>query len=322
VDENMLGYLLDALDPQARDEVEGELAARPELRERLEWLRRSIEPLAADAESAEPPPGLAVRALARVAEYKCRTLQAPDDVRRPWSGRPRRGLPRADLLVAACLLVVIVPLAVVGVGRLWRDHATRAACANNLRLIGAALDRYADSHDGEFPRVEDRDGPRGVAGVFVPVLRASGALTADAHLVCPGDGSRPQPVQRSLQELDELFQDNPKAFADAVRDLAGSYAYTMGYRDEAGKLFGLTRDAGDNLPILADGLSPAAAGNSLNHDGAGQNVLYVGGQVRWCAQRTVGVAGDDIYLNRKAEVGAGVCRDDTVLGPGDATPRR
>jgi hypothetical protein len=321
VDENLLGYLLDALDPQAHREVEAQLAARPELRERLESLRRTLEPLAADNAVPEPPPGLAMRALARLAEYNCRTLsQALPAAPVAPSLRRRRGLPRADLLVAACLLVVIAPLAVVGVNRLWRDYASRSTCANNLRLVGNALQRYADTHDGQFPRVEE-DGPRGIAGVFMPVLRASGTLAPDTSLVCPGDGSRAQPARLSLQELDELFLKDPQEFAAVARDLAGSYAYSVGYR-EGGVLHGLGRDSGDGLPILADCPPAVVAGNSPNHGGAGQNVLYVGGQVRWCTQRTAGVAGDDIYLNRRAEVGAGVCRDDTVLGPGDASPHR
>ena len=61
-----------------------------------------------------------------------------------------------------------------------------------------------------------------------------------------------------------------------MRDAGGDYAYTLGYRD-GDDVAGLRRDSGDLLPILAD--RPAAGdGNSPNHDGAGQNVLYIGGQ--------------------------------------------
>jgi hypothetical protein len=60
--------------------------------------------------------------------------------------------------------------------------------------------------------------------------------------------------------------------------------------------------------------------NSPNHGGQGQNVLYIGGNVRWCANPAAGRDGDNIYLNRDRKVQAGVSRDDTVLGSGDARP--
>ena len=63
-------------------------------------------------------------------------------------------------------------------------------------------------------------------------------------------------------------------------------------------------------------ISPART----NHGGSGQNVLYVGGHVRWAAQPTVGEEGDNIYVNRLNRVGAGVCRPDSVLGASDARP--
>jgi prepilin-type processing-associated H-X9-DG protein len=60
--------------------------------------------------------------------------------------------------------------------------------------------------------------------------------------------------------------------------------------------------------------------NSINHDGRGQNVLYVGGHVRWAVQPTVGEDCDHIYINHHNRVGAGVCRIDSVLGSSDARP--
>jgi hypothetical protein len=82
----------------------------------------------------------------------------------------------------------------------------------------------------------------------------------------------------------------------------------------------MRRDSGDLFPILADrpSLDPFAA--SPNHYGSGQNVLYIGGDVRWCTQRTVGVDLDDIYLSKRGLVEAGENRTDTVLGPSEATP--
>ena len=59
-------------------------------------------------------------------------------------------------------------------------------------------------------------------------------------------------------------------------------------------------------------------GNSLNHGGRGQNVLFHDGHVEFCVSRLVG--GDDIYLNRDMKVAAGVGCSDAVLGSSAPRP--
>jgi hypothetical protein len=318
MDELLVGYLLDALDPSQQQAVTAQLRAAPELRLRLEALRRSLEPLAVDAEHPEPPPGLVAATLATIAAHRCRSLPQAPVVTPGQRGGGWRSFRRADVLVAACLLVLVGGLLLVGVVRAWDTYANRAACANNLRELSAGLERYADNHNGHYPQVEG-EGPRSVAGIFVPVLCASGALTSQPPVACPAEG-RPYQAPPSIDVLDELHQKQPEAYRAAVEELAGSYAYCMGYLQDNGHLRGLDRTADNHLPILADRLTASATGNSPNHGGAGQNVLYIGGNVAWCTLRTVGVNSDDIYLNRHAEVRAGVCLEDTVLGASDASP--
>ena len=43
-------------------------------------------------------------------------------------------------------------------------------------------------------------------------------------------------------------------------------------------------------------------------------MLFAGGNVRFCTTTTVGLNADDIFCNQYGKVGAGVCREDTVLG--------
>lgn len=318
MEDNLVGYLLGSLDADSQRAVEARLAAHPEEQSRLELLRRGLAPLATDAEGPEPPPGLVLQTLARIAEHRCRSLpSAPPPSPYQRVSRPRRMPRRSDLLVAAGLLVVIGGLAAPGLLRLWRVYANRSACANNLRVVWNGLQRYSDFHEGDFP-VPDKEGPRSVAGIFVPVLHESGALHLEASLVCPAEEGSPRPVRHSLASLEDLYHNDPEAYGRAVRELAGSYAYSLGYQD-GDNLRQLRRDSGDNLPIMADHL-PCGAGNSPNHGGEGQNVLYVGGNVRWATQRNVGVGGDDIYLNRRQETHAGLDRNDTVLGCSDASP--
>jgi hypothetical protein len=314
MDEHLLGYLLGALDPVTHARVKIHLESHPEARERFRLLERALAPLAEDAN--EPPPsGLVMATLARIAEHRCILPTAP--VSPPSQAVPptRRLFRRVDLLVAACLLVVVAGIAfpLVAKARLLQQ---RIACENNLRQFGLALAAYADRTDGEFPRVE-RDGPRAVAGIFVPLLRDAG-LAQDVSVGCPAQGEQKPPMY-AVADLERMHARAPEQYLRGVaRDLAGNYAYSLGYK-EGDSHRGLRRDSGDGLPILAD-RSGEAAGNSSNHRGDGQNVLYVGGNVRWTVQPTVGEEFDHIYLNHHNRVQAGVCRIDSVLGSSAARP--
>jgi hypothetical protein len=320
MDENLLGYLLDALDLDVRRGVEAHLRLHPEARVRLAELRQLLAPLDADADADEPPPGLAASTLARVAEHRGRGSPiAPRLSRRQFGAPGRRGARRADLVVASLILILSAGMGMTWLGRQWRDYRV-LACQNNLHGIWTALQVYADGHPeggGAFPRVE-AEPPRNFAGVYAPILADAGAMNADVPTACPAQSKR-SPTICSLAELDDLSRRRPDEYHALTRDLGGDYAYSLGYR-EGDELMGLRRDSGNLLPILADRPRTDGRGNSPNHGGAGQNVLYIGGQVRWCVEPTVGVDRDDIYLNLKNRVLAGEHQLDTVLGPSEAAP--
>src|SRR5262249_21589198 len=188
MEENLVGYLLKSLDDETHQQVEASLETSPELRARLSLLERALAPLAADAEAPEPPPSLVLSTLARIAEQQCRKLpDAPPPSRYQSMPSGRHWMRRPDILVAACLLIVLGGLGTSALVRLWRDYNARVECQNNLRLIGDGLRTYCDRHDGDFPRVEEK-GARGVAGIFVPVLCDNGMLSPDVTLRCPAQG--------------------------------------------------------------------------------------------------------------------------------------
>jgi prepilin-type processing-associated H-X9-DG protein len=199
----------------------------------------------------------------------------------------------------------------------WRDQV-QVACQNNLRVLHAALTDYSQRHGGEFPRV-DEEPPTNVAGIYAPLLRDDGALTTTAYLACPSRGQTPTPV-RPLTELKGL---PPHELARAAEQMGGGYAYSLGYVDR-GRLVGLRSDEDhQHLPILAD--RPQVQGgqwaaNSPNHGGRGQNVLFVDGHVQFFTVPTVGVEGDNIFINQQGVVAAGRWRHDSVLGSGAARP--
>jgi prepilin-type processing-associated H-X9-DG protein len=323
VDENLLGYMLKALDPDSHREVEFLLATRPELRQRLEMFRHSLEPLEGDRDGFDPPPGLAIRALARVAEYCCRELPRAPSI--PASRAPAPGRHwwrRADVLVAAVLLLTVGILVPPVLNYLQQRHAIEA-CKNNLREFGNGLLAYSDHQtDKSFPNVNKEKSK--YAGMVVPVLVHAGTLPEGVSLVCPGHGSCksvPWTKDQLENKGDGTFDYQPKD----PKELDNCYAYSLGFKDQGngGIIRCHRRDEGSPVPIMSDAPPPNVYNKNLlspNHGGRGQNVLFTDGSVKYLTDRTF--QNDDIFLNQNNRVGAGLHAKDFVLGDYMARPER
>jgi hypothetical protein len=329
-DEELIGFALDLLDPSDRAAVEVRLGTDPAAAARLERLRREFAILAADRE-IDPPRGLAVRTVARLAEYLVAhepraRASAPTDPEIPLTDlthpgpagpavrRGRTGPPidrpearayggrfRADLVVAAGIALVAFGLVASGIARI-RHQSQVMACQNNLRVLHQGLVGYADDHGGRFPQVGTP--PHPTAGTFVAALSETGRLPIGFRPLCPAG---PPPRNGALAE-------------------PVGYTYTLGYRDPTTReLCGLRRTdapAADNdlIPISADypaaGFAPAAG--PVSPHGRVVVTLFVGGHVRPVTTPLVGPNGDDIFRNWNGEVSAGLDPRDAVLGrPGD-----
>jgi prepilin-type processing-associated H-X9-DG protein len=320
---NLAGYLLDALTPDERREVEAYLQANPEAHHQLELMRQAIEPLAADRDVEDPPAGLWVRTLARVAEYRCSTLPAAPVIPAARSPAPTRGRWRwIDLAVAAAIFLCIGLLIPPGISYLRYRHDI-VACQNNLRAFYIPLREYSERHNGDFPNVAVA-APRDRAGMFIPILNQEGLLGNDVSVFCPSIGRSHPPDHRPLDEVERL---DPAVFDRFAPTFAGFYAYSLGYHDDSG-YHGVRLDPGQPnyqfQPILADrppvGVDQGDPGNSPNHGGQGQNVLYIDGHCSFWTKRTVGVGADDIYLNYDNQVAAGKNWRDAVLASSGARP--
>src|SRR5687767_12127740 len=82
--DQLLGYLLDAIEPAEQEHVEQQLASNPELRNQLELLHRSLDPLRADIGEFQPPRGLATRTVQFVSARSV-TLATPEVSVSRWS---------------------------------------------------------------------------------------------------------------------------------------------------------------------------------------------------------------------------------------------
>jgi prepilin-type processing-associated H-X9-DG protein len=320
MEENFSGYFLNALDPETERQVEAYLRENPDANAQMDLIRQALEPLEADMAEIDPPANLAERTLARVAEYSCHDLPRAPVERKCSGGRPRWWR-RADMLVAASIVLCIGLLVPPVVVHLQREHE-RVSCENNLGpRIGLAMIRYADQHRGAFPNVADpKLTPRDVCGMSLPLLVSSGVVDKDGFSIrCPGNGG---PAQCGWT-ADQVLAMSEEEFKEKAPRLSGCYSYTMGYYDH-GRVEGFTRDSFP-VPLMAD-RPPFRArgrhdnpGNSPNHGGAGQNVLFTDGHVAFLTNRTF--RGDDIYLNRENDLAPGKDPSDIVLGPSEARTR-
>lgn len=70
MDEQLLGYLLESLEPGERRRLEAELARDTALQRALEAMNDSLEPLRLAPDPPDPPAGLAQRTCQMVAAYQ------------------------------------------------------------------------------------------------------------------------------------------------------------------------------------------------------------------------------------------------------------
>jgi hypothetical protein len=314
---DLLGYLLNLDEPEERERVEAYLRGNPDAAQTLAALQKALAPLEADREPPVPPSHLVSRTIGRVAELACQQGSAPPDVMAgPAAEELLRGMTPAKWKKLAIALdranappsrwrradyVVLASIVFVGMGLILsavpmiRQRQSVQTCQNQLRQVYQSLDTYAETHGGAYPKVTDTALP-GISIATVEVtLKQSGTFPATLRLGCNGSD------QSTISE----------------------YAYSLGYRNDDGTLNGLRRDpqtpGWDLLPIAAD-QSPYSRSPSVPVHDNGQNVLFLGGNVRFCTATTVGYDGDEIYWNKNGKVRAGLGMWDTSLGVGTDRP--
>jgi len=304
--QDLLDYTFHQLDEPNRDAFERALSADAELALRASRLGRSIARLLDDGDEVEPPAGLAARTVAVVERRKGRP-QAGD------FAPSRAPFRMADFAVAATVFFAAILTLSVPILR-SRMQMDQAACSLNLNKLGVSLASYKTSHNG-YPLVPAKM----LVGTYGVMLQHARVLSDPSILSCPsaakaGAGASALPA---FEKFCELAKDSPDACRDIVH---GHFAYNVGYRRPSGEAACMAASAGSAMPAAADapGWSDDGGvldGNSPNHGGRGQNVLYCDGHVRWSRNRWVSRHDSDLYLNEAKRPAAGLHAEDSAVMP-------
>jgi hypothetical protein len=317
--EQLLGYLMGALEPEERDRVERQIRHDAALQQELELLHESLQPLAAAADECEPPPGLAERTCLAVAQER-RQVRAAEvqPVELPASYAARWSL--ADLAAAAGIIIAAGMLLFPAI-QYSRTEARIAECQNNLKQIWMdGLSPYAQYNRGMYPRVPTM-GNRAAAGMYAVTLAEGEYLPADgAWSRCPGTSDcqgTTQPIPTEAQ----LLAASGARLAELRRTMGGDYGYNLGYLSPAGSYQPVRQRGSSTYAIMADAPCRRTDGRvSANHGRCGQNVLYDDGHIAYEKQCCTPVVGDDFYRNDQDRVAAGLHIDDAVIAASNAPP--
>jgi len=180
--------------------------------------------------------------------------------------------------------------------------------------------RFADANGGFFPKVA----AHGRAGSFVAQLivgRFADPADLRVWLLCPGSAAgqiaRANPHAFKLRTPEEIEVMAAKEFDRFTAMASPSYAHCLPFK-KGGKLSYVRNHEQVVFPLIADIGTDDPRRVSANHQVC--QVLFSDGHVR--AQTSVEMPGVDnnIFLNDRDEVAAGVRQSDSVLGPSEATP--
>jgi anti-sigma-K factor RskA len=326
VREQLLGYLLGALDDSEAELLAARLQQRADLRRELTRLRRWLDRIEAAIPDHAPPPGLARRTCAFVFAQAKRVARRPTvaqpmtPLRTPptWAGRVHW----LDLAVTAAVLVVAA-LVVLPAVHSSRFQARLMMCQDNLRQLGASLAQHNQRYEGRLPSVAAAsvaaEGRQAEAGIYAPTLVSSELLLERRQVGCPDS---PLAAQRSFPiPSPEEFQAAAGDEAERLRpQVSNGYRYCGG---------ALNRGAVEPIKdlqrsyhaVIADAPSEQLPDRrSLNHGGQGQNVLFEDGHVEFLAMLQLDGFGNDQFTNEDHLVAVGVHRNDSVLAPSGTAP--
>lgn len=315
--EQLLGFLLGALERAEQEQVEQELAVNPRLRDELAEIKATLDKVGLNEppEPIEPPAGLVERTCQFVAAQADDATVALPAERDAAAGS--RSYTLTDVLVAASVLVVLGALVFPSLAR-SRFLARLATCQNNLRQVGIAL--WHDSElrpDRSYSRMPWED-DRVVAGMMASSLVERQLVSSPDVVVCPTSDLSVLTPGYPMPTIPQVRKTSGEELKRLQRLVGGSFAYPVGFTDN-GQIVPARNAYRENYCLVGE--APLWDGGSQNHDGRGGNLFFEDGHIRFMEAGTYSALPDDPFRNRHGQAeAAGVDLDDAVLGASDMHP--
>ncbi len=340
--EELLGYVLGALDAQEQRDVQRLIDENPEIEEQLLQIKNSILPLDC-LDASGPRPGLARRTCESVAGWQNESELVPADsssldssIRAAFDVEAEGSLeedsiadaeaqPRLrpsvsqrflhpntwsvpDVMVGVALIAIMAGILFPAISY-TRYNSRIASCQNNMGQLGMALMSFSSAHEGQFVAIP-RDGKLSNIGCVGPILKDSGYIEDDSVFACAGVASD-TPIM--IPSCDQVENSHCAKQSEHYRQtMCGDYGYTMGYEEDGE--YQPPRNMGrTNVVLVADRPSCLPGRVSVNHGGKGQNLLFEDGHVEFVVGPAYG--GDAIFENDYGVVGPGSHPRDNVIAP-------
>lgn len=215
--EQLLGYLLSALDPHEMRAIDQRLQSDPQLQAELAQMQRLLsdfDQAVGQQALVDLPAGLTAKTLAQIGQQPPPTLAAAEgtsppapvtlaDSRRHWfSSAGDQPLPpagkrsRSDWIVSVVTIASLVALALPMIAG-YRSEARKTVCQNNLRQLGMSFSDFVLRRgDTRLPEVAE-SGREAFSGIY-EVRLADAGLMHDPNLRWCPDGQIPtEPCPRA-----------------------------------------------------------------------------------------------------------------------------
>jgi len=317
MNEDIIGYVMGALDAQEHQRIEDLLRSDTDLQSQVDLIRRSLQPLES-YRHCEPPSDLHNQTLAYVFDQvdahkvgSTTPMAQPAFTSKQLVTSSRRSWRPMDIfvtgIVAASLLMLLSPALFNS-----RFAAELRQCQNNLQNLYAGFSQYSITHEGEFPTVPNSSA-FATSGAYAPILLEQGYVTDEGNFFCPAAAESIAWRQQGIPTKQTVANARVEDLAALQQRMGGTYGYSVGY--QAGdRIRAIRNQQRPNFALIADRPSGQSIDRySMNHGGLGQNILFENGHVAFVRGTQTAGLGDHYYVSDRGIVEPGVHRDDSVI---------